>query len=388
MASLKPVIRAKQINVSGKTNIKIRVSHQGKTRYIATPWYIEPHFWDNANGMPKPNYPNAKHLIIQLNQLLIDYEKRLLDLGTKVELMHINAVVDYLKRSVYTVDFFEFAEELISQMLTEGRKRNAEIYQTTVRRVKTFLNASRLDLSQIDFKFLTDFERYLRLQGLKTNSISVYFRTIRAIYNRAIDYGYIGLDSYPFRRFKIKSENTEKRNLSIDQLRRLFFEPIPTEWTYYRDVFKLSFLLIGINIKDLYFLQEYKNGRIFYRRSKTKKLITIKVEPEAKELIQAYKGQKYLLRFADDYVNYRNFNKSVNKFLHRIAKYLEIDENLTTYYARHTWATIAANLGISKDIIGLALGHSTQVVTDIYIEYDHRLIDKANRKVINFVFEK
>ena len=166
----------------------------------------------------------------------------------------------------------------------------------------------------------------------------------------------------------------------------------------YRDIFMLIFYLCGINMIDLAELKEIKNGYICYRRSKTNKLYTIKVEPEAAEIINKYKGKNYLINIKDNYKNYYDFTRRMNKALQRFGECSKVGRggrkvidscfpHLTSYWARRTWATIAAELDIPKETIAAALGHGAKNVTDIYINFDTKKIEAANRIIIDKIEE-
>ena len=163
-------------------------------------------------------------------------------------------------------------------------------------------------------------------------------------------------------------------------------------------MFKLMFMLIGINTVDIHRLKSIsKEGRIEYKRAKTGRLYSIRVEPEAMELIERYKGEKGLLCIADRWSNSQNFRHQCNKALQRIGemerkgrggKKIITSEfpEITTYWARHSWATIAYSIGVSKDVIAQALGHSDgHDTTNIYINEDLSKIDEANRRVLDWV---
>jgi integrase len=157
---------------------------------------------------------------------------------------------------------------------------------------------------------------------------------------------------------------------------------VPAWQQKYIDIFQLSFLLIGINIGDLLELPagDDLQGRISFNRKKTRRLYSIKVEPEARAIIDKYRGEVHLLNVADGCSNYRHFANRLNSNLHAISP------SVTTYLARHSWATIAASLDIPDDTIALALGHAgANSTTSIYIERDRRKIDAANRRVIDWV---
>lgn len=257
---------------------------------------------------------------------------------------------------------------------------------------------SRLTFGDITLKWLRDLDGKLVKDGLSQNSRNIHFKNIRTCLNRAIDEELT--TNYPFRRFKIRPEETRKRNLPAKELRRLFNYTVEPYQEYYLDYFKLMFFLIGINGTDLYNLKKVENGRVEYRRAKTQKLYSIKVEPEAMEIIDRHRSQNGdgLLDITDRWKNPKDFIKNMNIALKKIGK-LEIVgrggkkkitpmwPELSTYWSRHSWASIAYNdLNISKDIIAQALGHEMGVgVTEIYLNKDQKLIDRANRRVLDWV---
>lgn len=227
-----------------------------------------------------------------------------------------------------------------------------------------------------------------------SNGRYIHYRNIRAVFNDALDDEII--TCYPFRRFKIKPVSTRKRSLKIDDLRLLFDCPLDKSLSHYRDIFKLMFMLIGINLIDLVHLKRVRDGRIEYYRAKTNRLYSIKVEPEAMEIINQYRGEKWLLNILDRYKNHKDYMRRINRALKHIGPVERVGRGgkkifhpyfpeLSTYWARHSWATIAASLDISRDTIAHALGHGGNTVTDIYIDYDQGKVDEANRRVLDWV---
>jgi integrase len=166
--------------------------------------------------------------------------------------------------------------------------------------------------------------------------------------------------------------------LSVEEIRSIF----DAGGDELVDMFLLMFLLIGINVRDLFALtnENIIRGRLEYDRAKTGRHYSILLHPEALRIIEKYKGEKKLLRFSDHFKNVDTATVMINK---KLAK---VRPGLTTYYARHTWASIAFNIGIQKDVVSLALGHSFGVrVTDTYINADLSRVDEANRRVIDYV---
>ena len=270
------------------------------------------------------------------------------------------------------------------------------VYDQTLTKLRKYdSEADALTFEDITVKWLKDFEAHMS-ETMSKNARNIHLRNIRAIFNDALDDELISC--YPFRKFKIRPEPTRKRALSLANLRRVFDYPAEEYAVIYRDMFKLIFLLIGINTIDLHRLKEITpEGRIEFLRAKTARDYSIKVEPEAMAIIDKYKGKNGLLCIADRWTDHVNFRHQMNTALKNMGtpvtsvhgkkdkkKKGEFPE-LSTYWARHTWATIARQIGVSKDDIRLALGHGAKTVTDIYIDEDREKIDIANRKVIDWV---
>ena len=227
------------------------------------------------------------------------------------------------------------------------------------------------------------------MKGNSVNTAALELRNIRAVYNRAIKDELVSIVYYPFREYKIPTQKTRKRNLSIQQVKKIRKAKLTGLKEQARDVWMLVFYLIGINMKDLYYLKptDVVDDRIIYDMAKTGKEYSIKIEPETMKIINKYRDpdSETLLRFYKQYKDAASFVKYTNMKLFEFMPVLKIKEKVTTYYARHSWATIAYNNGISKDTVQLALGHGEEVVTDTYINFDLKTVDDANRKVIDLV---
>ncbi len=289
-----------------------------------------------------------------------------------------------------------FAERFRSFALLKERKSTREIYLLTLRRMADFDPALETrDFKDITVDWLTRFDLFLARTSKSKNGRNVHLRNIRAVFNAAIDDEITSC--YPFRRFRIKPVPTPKRSLSVEKLRQLFAYPVEHYAVQYLDMFKLIFLLIGINMVDLYDLTGItSDGRIEYTRAKTGRAYSIKVEPEALEIIERYRGRRKLLYIADNYDNYKDYMHRMNRALQETGENVHgkhgsrtlvapFCPNITTYWARHSWATIAASLDIPKETIAAALGHGGNTVTDIYIDFDRTKVDQANRRVIDWV---
>lgn len=290
-------------------------------------------------------------------------------------------------------NFTSHFQRFIDGKTNEGTKG---VYKHTLDRIRLFdPNVDKKNFEDIDLKWLTGFEAFCAMTANK-NARNIHLRNIRAVFNNAIDYEIT--TAYPFRRFKIRPEETRKRSMQVEELRKLFDYPCEPYAEIYRDMFKLIFMLCGINTVDLWGLKSItKDGRIEYKRAKTGRLYSIKVEPEAMEIIEKYRGEKGLLCIADRWSDHRNFRHQLNKALQRIGQVERKGrggkkiitsqfEGLTSYWARHTWSTIAADLDVPDAVISSALGHAAEnATTAIYIRRNQKKVDDANRKVIDWV---
>lgn len=292
------------------------------------------------------------------------------------------------------VTFTEYFKTFIEKKT--GRTR--EVYQGTLDKIIR-LSGDDVPFEAINYAWLEAFDRSMRMAnirngrgeviriGMATNARAIHLRNIRAVFNKAIDEEVIGLQLYPFRRFKIEKERTRKRAVTLQQLRALFAYPCETaaeEWAV--DVARLIFYLIGTNTVDLYNLEEYDGEYIYYRRAKTGSLYTVRVEPEAEALLEKYRGREHLLNFRERFRRLDSFKAKINRTLKAIAAKRPDIPPMTSYTFRHTWATLAARLDIPKETIAAGLGHAQNAtVTDVYIDFDRKKVDQANRRVLDYV---
>ena len=291
-----------------------------------------------------------------------------------------------------------FFDEFIDKCNAENIK---EVYRYTLATLKRFRDISSLKIDDINIAFLKSFENWLIKNNIKTNTISIHMRNLRAILNSAIDDNKLSLDKYPFRRYRIKTAQTIKRSLTIDELRILRDFNCEEHQRKYRDIFMLSFYLAGINMVDLLNLPNNNSCKAEYIRSKTKIPCCIDIPQEAMDIINRYRGDKYLIYPMDKYSNHKDFIHRMNTNLQQIGevtiekkkcgrktceikKYKPLYPNLTTYWARHTWATIAAELDIPDAVIDMALVHkSPYPMSDIYIRRNQQKVNEAIRLVID-----
>lgn len=386
----------------GTRAVKICITSGKGSSYIPTDFSVKEECWD-ANKQQVIRGPRKEEINNQIRLRLSRVEQIVMRMLYDGEASGKNAkeikeyVLDEIdpvrkKRKItgnlFAARFIAFAEL--------HKPQTREIYMHTYKRIEAFMQGRMEDLSfeDIDRRWLTRFDLFMQHTSPSKNARNIHLRNIRAVFNDALDDEII--TCYPFRRFKIRPVSTPKRSLSVEQLRQFMTCECDDTQRHYRDAFMLIFLLCGINITDLCNLRSINDGRIEYNRAKTGRLYSIKVEPEAMDIIERYRGKNYLLGIMDRYKSHEDYMRRINRALQTIGNnsisergkkiYDPMFPHITTYWARHTWATIAASLDVPKETIAAGLGHGGNTVTDIYIDFDMRKVDEANRRVIDWVY--
>lgn len=321
-------------------------------------------------------------------------------------------VIEHLTRKesqnpIAKPDIFLYGKQHIVKLQETGNIGNAIAYSGAINKLRGFAKVECLLFEAISYKYLENFNSSMLTEGIKVNSISLYLRTIRALFNKAIKDGTLEAKFYPFSSFKIKSEKTISRALTLPEMAKIasLELPVNTSIWHQRNLFLLSYCFIGINLADLLTLtrESLVDGRIVFRRKKTHKVYSIRVHGKAKEIFNHYftslpEGNKeFLLPFVKQNnspiilkKDIQQAIKNCNDYLGKLAEQCKIEKSVTTYYARYSWANIAKGLGYSKDLIAEALGHEYgNKVTGIYLDhYDNTIIDSMNEEIITAVFGK
>lgn len=379
------IIRSDKISADGTTQVVIVIRKKGQRAKLNTGIRISAADWDKATGLLKPSAIGAKQINQLINARIVAARVRAYEIEASRPDITPSELLPLLKGETPEDKKDNFLAALRRYTNRPMAERTRDIYLSTQTAILKYRkDAAFLKFSDITLAWLHDFEAFLAKTSPSANARAIHLRNIRAIFNYAIDEGLT--EAYPFRRFKIRNEATRKRALSVDQLRTLINAELP-EWQHrHRDFFLLSFMLLGINTIDLCSLSrgDLIGDRIEFSRAKTHRLYSIKVEPEAEEIIKSYRGDSLLLNFADGLKNYRMYYNRLSIALREIGDSLKLP-GLSSYWARHTWATIAASLDIPRDTIAHALGHGGNTVTDIYIDFDQAKVDQANRRVLDWV---
>ena len=276
-----------------------------------------------------------------------------------------------------------------------GKERTAETYRATLNSFERFMG-SRGDIliEGVDSAFMVEYETFLKSTGVCPNSSSYYMRNLRAIYNRAVDKG-LTVQRSPFKHVYTGIDKTMKRAVSMTVIRQIRDLELgfSSSMEYARDIFMFSFYTRGMSFIDIAFLKkkDIQNGILSYRRHKTNQQLFIKWEKPMQEIVNKYNtvDTPYLLPIIKDIGKnerrqYINAAHLINRKLKMIGELLNLNVTLTTYVARHAWASIARSKNISISVISEAMGHDSENTTKIYLaSLDTSAVDNANNLIIN-----
>lgn len=400
MATTKFYLDKRSVRKDGTYPLKVAISRNCKTAFYSLGIYLTEKQWDNKSGKIL-NHPNKQFVNGFITRRRAEIETFILKLTETGEISGLRP--QDIKDKFIASEKPVVVEEVVTfemgfqEFMNKKDGSTKDLYEFTLRKLKRFCpELSSLKFEDITPRWLEEFENGISDKQTSKNYRNILLRNIRSVFNYAIDSDITSY--YPFRKFKIKPEETRKRALTLKTLRELFNYKAEDYAVIYQDMFKLIFMLIGINTIDLHRLKEITpDGRLEFKRAKTKKLFSIKVEPEAMEIINKYKGKKGLLEIADRWSDHRNFRHQLNSGLQNLgvkrvgSKKKKVKDSgpfheVSSYWARHSWATIAADLDIPDAVIAMALGHASEhKTTDIYILRNRKKVDKANRIVLDWV---
>ncbi|RYY49278.1 MAG: hypothetical protein EOO06_07565 [Chitinophagaceae bacterium] len=407
MVTYKVLLDTRRAKSDGTYAVQIRITYNRTTSTVNTGVFIKEEFWNKQQLNISVSHPNAQLLNRKITECYLKVQKAVLEVESNGD-FDFQVLKDSLTgapkaaSTVKVIYFKEFADKLVEDMLSINQTGNAIIYRTTINRFTAYVANPKLRLLDIDYTLLEGFKRKLLKDGVKQNTLSNYFRTLRAIYNKAIKTKLIDRSHYPFLDISIKTERTAKRAITVQDLSaiaKLELQPKSRKW-HARNYFFLSYALIGASFTDLaYFTSaNISKSRLKYKRRKTGKELSIKLQPYTEKLLAYYTGSnsKYLLPIiqpgvAEDSMKAKGlitqWIKTTNKWLRKIVEDCKLDCDVTTYVARHSWATTAKRLGYSIEIIAEAMGHEHgNRITNIYLDsFDQGLIDDVNSKVINCI---
>lgn len=338
-------------------------------------------------------------------------KKNAIDVSDKIRVFSFekfrNAFIGNSSNSEKTDDVYKNLELYISTLQSEGRVSTASTYECTLKSLKRY--KKKLTFEEITVKFLNDYEKWMLNSGNSITTVGIYLRSLRAIFNQAIDNGVINKDSYPFRKklFQIAAGRNIKKALSVQNIHKIFEYP-----TIYgssvdkaKDFWMFSYLCNGLNVKDICRLKwkDIDGDKLIVIRAKTantsksnQKIISIFLNDKALEIIDKWscdrKLNSYVFPILEENPSpqrerdlVQHFTKFINKYMKRIGKELGFEKPLTTYVARHSFSTVLKRGGAPIEYIAEALGHSSLKTTESYLDsFEDDVKRKYNDLLVQF----
>lgn len=427
MATFKTLIRPDQQKNDGSYNVKIRVTHNRKTKYISTPFFVSSKeiVKKKKDGKEELRIKNQS-VIDKTDEIILEYKRKIVQFGMSIDTWDVDKLIANLTASTdnFKLNFIRYGNDYVSRLMENGKESTGKAYQVAINALERFVGRSDLDISEITVKFLQAFERFLKeepkLTGNNRNpqkgkekqkdkqkgrSMPSYIAKIKTIHATAkLEYndeerGIINIPYSPFSRYKIPSvSRSEHRVLTIEQIQKIIDLPYKKEtlkgfsmYNISKDIFILSFALMGINLADVYEAEPIKGDILAYKRMKTRTRrsdeaeIKVRIEPQIKPLVAKYQGINKAFLFGEHYTQKSVLDRVVNRGLKIVGKDIGVS-NLTYYYARHTMASICANkLGIDIARVDEMLNHSDPklALARVYIEKDFKPLWEANKRLLD-----
>ena len=402
--STMPILRKDRINKENSAPIQIRVTQNRKSRFIGTGITIPIDDWDSEKQRIKPNSSKNKELQLQIDKKLSELDHRI----RKFEILGIEVTLDNLlgtngRKVNCTIG--ECLDQTISRLESLGKYGSASKHKSLRSRLSQYRTLN-IRMDEIDLTFLRDFELFLRRIGNSNNSIATKFAIFKATYNKALAEELFIPKNNPFSKYKIGSlwTTTRKRAITKEDIQKLIalntdISAQPPYRGLALDIFLFSYYTAGINFTDIASLRycDIINGRISYSRNKTQKLLSFHLIPNAMDIVKRYYRNGYS---ADDYIfpildkrihttPQQIFNRThktlrkVNRELKKLGEQIGLPIPLTTYVARHTYATVLKREGVNVALISESLGHSNIQTTQIYLDsFENLQIDEAMKHLL------
>lgn len=386
----------------GSFPVILRLTHNRKTTSIATGYTTPRKFWDDRNRCFKSTFKGTESPQ-RLNNFLAKRKAKMIDIVTKLDekgelkFLSIKQVKERLILNTGKQSVCSFIEGLIRDLIKSNRVGTAGSYEDIWRALKGFTNQTELSFNEINIEFLRKFETAYMSRGNSLGGLAVYMRTLRAVYNKAIKVGAAEQEGYPFKDYTIRTGKTRKRAIPLEAIQKIKELELEPGTTLFRDryIFLMSFYLRGMPFVDIAHLKVSNiiDGRVQYDRQKTSEPFDIKIPDQLWPIIEYFVQDKsqddYLLPFIkreSPVLQYKDIEwarKRYNKNLKDVAKLAGIQERLTSYVPRHSYASIADEMGIPVTAISQMLGHEKVSTTQAYLDKLRKSkLDKYQDEVI------
>lgn len=381
----------------GKHPLMVRVCKDGKKKYQSLGISILPSHWDFKKNEPNDACPNRDEIRLLIQQKLYELQKTILSKRiegkefTAASLLSAQSAQSNLHNNVG--ECFNFYVRLLKE---QGRLRYAGMYEVSLNSLIKFAGALDIPFNDIDAVWLKKYEVWMLKRKLAVNTIGTRVRHLRAVFNMAIEHHVIDKECYPFHAYKVSkiSQSPPKRAMTKANIQKVIVYNGKSDMEKLAvALFTFSYFTAGINFIDMAMLkhENIMDGKLCYTRAKTKKQIVVPLQEEAMRIISNYSVRShcsttYIFPILSDYhksdVQIANrLHKvlaKVNRALKNIGQELGLPIKLTTYVARHSFATVLKRAGVSTSVISESLGHSSEKITQIYLDsFENSQIDEA-----------
>ncbi|MCC8088032.1 MAG: site-specific integrase [Rikenellaceae bacterium] len=377
---------------NGTQSVKLVVYFGGVKNRYSLKYHLTPEQWDKMNG-DRLRDEDLKEVRKQINLQKGKAEKIVEALGSDFDFADFESrFLGKLPKEVKDfTDVYKIFESYISDLRTAQRIGNANAYETAMKSFKAF--APSLKCKRITPVFLEGYEKYMLDKGRTTTTVGMYMRALRTILNIAKDKEIITAKEYPFgskpkKKYEIPEGRNIKKALKREELQQIRDDAdMSDEARYARDIWLFSFYCNGMNMADICQLRyrDVQDGFIHFLRSKTKRTqkdktpIEVYLSEPARKIIEEWGSKpedpnKYIFPAINDamtaeekHTANKNFTRSVNQYMETLSNKLELPVKVTTYMARHTYATLLKHMGTSIEEISESLGHSNIKTTKNYL---------------------
>lgn len=368
---------------NNESPLMLRICKDGKRKYESIGISILPSLWDFKQNKPTRKCPNKEYIERLIAEKVKVYTDKVIEFKSQEKEFTATSLMEKVNKPVKRKTVQEVFNQYIQELESANRLRYADMYKCTMHSLIKFNKHLDIPFSDMDTIWLKRYEVWLQSQGLAINTLGTRFRHLRVIYNFAIEEKIVKSEYYPFNSFKVSklSQTTAKRSIQKDEILSVlnYQGQTPLECLAI-DLFTFSYLAAGINFGDIARLTKDNilENRLIYIRKKTQKQIKVSLQEQAIKLIQKYSmpDNPYLFPILSSFhkTEQQKVNRihkiiaKVNKSLKEIGERLNIPIDLTTYVARHSFATVLKRSGVNTSLICEALGHSSERVTQIYLD--------------------
>ena len=404
MASLKLKFRP-SVTQGQEGTLYFQVIHRRVVKMIYTDFHIRQDEWNDTTSFIRITGTPERQAFLQLTASKVQWNtKQLTAIITDKETARVEYstedIVSAYKRLPPCQTWFGFVRDMAAKKEKTGRQGTAKTYRDALNSFIRFRQGEDMAPDALDKETIAQYEAWLRSCGLKRNSSSCYLRSLRTLYRKAVEMG-LTTDKSIFRHVFTGFAKTAKRAVPLESVRniRLLRLPSHSPLAFARDMFILSIYLQGMAFVDLAYLRksDIRNGVLQYNRKKTRQSLSIGWEPSMQAIVEEYAhltvGSPYLLPIITrtDGTERRQYEKAehnINRNLKKIGRMAGLCIPLTTYVARHTWASTMRDMGYDLSIVSTGLGHENLKTTQIYLSsIDTMAVTKANKKMIDKILK-